>query len=203
MRGIFPKGGVIRILISYILLAVYLLCSLCSPALGTASAAGAAVLEGTQEAVSFCLVLTGSVCLWSGVMELLERSGAAAGLARLLQPLLRRLFPRAAGDGEILSALTENLSANLLGLGNAATPAGIRAARGMARQSGGRHSDELCTLVVLNTASLQLLPSTIASVRAAAGACSAFDILPAVWVSSLCSVTAGLLAAAVLRRLWP
>ena len=193
MRGIFPKGGVIRILISYILLAVYLLCSLCSPALGTASAAGAAVLEGTQEAVSFCLVLTGSVCLWSGVMELLERSGAAAGLARLLQPLLRRLFPRAAGDGEILSALTENLS----------TPAGIRAARGMARQSGGRPSDELCTLVVLNTASLQLLPSTIASVRAAAGACSAFDILPAVWVSSLCSVAAGLLAAALLRRLWP
>ena len=136
-------------------------------------------------------------------MELLERSGAAAGLARLLRPLLLWLFPRAAAERETLAALTENLSANLLGLGNAATPAGIRAAQGMARQSGGLPSDELCTLVVLNTASLQLLPSTIASVRAAAGAASAFDILPAVWASSLSSVAAGLLAAAVLRQLWP
>ena len=171
--------------------------------MGTADAAGAAVLEGAQEAVNFCIALAGGICLWSGVLELLERSGAAEGLSRLLRPLLRRLFPQAAADREILAALTENLSANLLGLGNAATPAGIRAARGMARQSGGLPSDELCTLVVLNTASLQLLPTTVASVRAAAGAASAFDILPAVWLSSLCSVSAGLLAAAFFRRLWP
>ena len=161
------------------------------------------MLEGAQEAVSFCIALTGGVCLWSGVLELLERSGAAAGLSRLLRPLLRRLFPRATADEKILAALTENLSANLLGLGNAATPAGIRAAQGMARQSGGLPSDELCTLVVLNTASLQLLPTTVASVRAAAGAASAFDILPAVWLSSLFSVSTGLLAAAFFRWLWP
>ena len=101
----------------------------------------------------------------------------------------------------MLTALTENLSANLLGLGNAATPAGIRAAKGMAAL-GERGADELCLLVVLNTASLQLLPAMIASVRAAAGAASAFDILPAVWLSSVCSVCCGLLAAALFRRLW-
>ena len=109
-----------------------------------------------------------------------------------------RLSTRA--DAEILAALSENVGANLLGLGNAATPAGIRAARGMARL-GGRGADELGTLVVLNTASIQLLPSGIAAVRAAAGASSACDIMPAVWISSAVSVAVGLSAAALLKRL--
>ena len=134
------------------------------------------------------------------MLELLERAGVTARLGRALRPLLGRLFPRSAGREELLSALSENIGANLLGLGNAATPAGIRAAQGMARLGA---EDELCTLVVLNTASIQLIPSTIAAVRAAAGAASAFDILPAVWVSSALSVCAGLAAAALLRRVWP
>ena len=93
------------------------------------------------------------------------------------------------------------MSANLLGLGNAATPLGIRAARRMAQGCGGTASDELCTLVVLNTASIQLIPATIASVRAAAGCRTPFDILPAVWLSSVLSVTAGLLMARLLAGL--
>ncbi len=187
--------------LSYILLGIFVVCTLLSPALGNASAAGAAVMDGAAEAVSFCVSIAGGVCLWSAVMEVMERCGVSAWLERCLRPLLRRLFPRSAEDTAVLSALAENVSANLLGLGNAATPAGVRAAKGMARLDGAR--DELCLLVVLNTASIQLLPSTIASVRAAAGAASAFDIMPAVWFSSLVSVCAGLLAAAVLRRLWP
>ena len=96
-----------------------------------------------------------------------------------------------------------NVSANLLGLGNAATPAGVRAAQAMARElRGSKASDELCLLVVLNTASIQLLPVTIAAVREAAGAAVPFDILPAVWVTSLCSVTAGLLTGKCLSRVW-
>ena len=132
----------------------------------------------------------------------MERCGISAMLSGALRPVLRRLFPSAAEDEELLSALSENVGANLLGLGNAATPAGIRAARGMARHSGGAASDELCTLVVLNTASIQLLPSTIAAVRASAGASAAFDIMPAVWISSAISVCTGLLAAALLKRIW-
>ena len=96
-----------------------------------------------------------------------------------------------------------NVSANLLGLGNAATPAGIRAAQAMALDAHGKTAtDELCLLVVLNTASIQLLPVTIASVRETAGAAVPYDILPAVWITSLCSVTAGLLAGKLLSRLW-
>ena len=186
-----------------LLLGIYLLCILAAPLLGTGQASGAAVLTGAEEAVRFCLSLGGAVCLWSGVMELMERCGLSAALGRAVLPLLRRLFPRASCDGATLAALSENLSANLLGLGNAATPAGIRAAQGMARQSGGEPSDELCTLVVLNTASLQFVPTTAAALRASLGAASAFDILPAVWCSSLCALGAGLISAALLRRLWP
>ena len=184
-----------------LLVLIYLASVLFAALNGSAEAAGAAVMEGAGAAAPFVLEITGGLCLWSGVLELLERSGVAVALARLLRRPLRRLFPHAAAEGETLAALSENVSANLLGLGNAATPAGIRAAKGMAAL-GERGADELCLLVVLNTASLQLLPAMIASVRAAAGAAAPFDILPAVWLSSAISVGCGLGAAALLRRLW-
>ena len=162
---------------------------------GTAEA-GAAVTEGTLDALQFAPQLAAALCLWSGVTELLERSGAAAGLARLTTKPLRRLFPRGAWDRETLSALSENLGANMLGLGNAATPAGVRAARGLARL-GARH--ELNTLVVLNTASVQLLPTTAASLRASLGSASPFDITPAVWISSALALLVGLAAVRALN----
>ena len=168
-------------------------------ATGQSAAVGAAAAQGVQQAVTFCLTVGGMICLWSGVMEVMRRSGIAAGLSRLLQPVLRRLFPRASRDAQTLDALSMNVSANLLGLGNAATPAGVRAAREL---RGSKASDELCLLVVLNTASIQLLPVTIAAVREAAGAAVPFDILPAVWVTSLCSVTVGLLTGKCLSRVW-
>ena len=188
-------------LLGAVLTALYLLCTLYAAGNGTAAETGKALMEGAQAAVPFVIGIAGGICLWSGMLELLERCGAAGALAGALKRPLRRLFPRSAERGEILEALTENLSANLLGLGNAATPAGIRAARGMAGL-GERGQDELGLLVVLNTASLQLLPAGIASVRAAAGAAAPFDILPAVWLSSAISVSCGLLAASLLRRLW-
>lgn len=169
---------------------------------GTIGAVGDAALEGAAAAVELCLRMAGVLCLWSGVMSIMKASGLMDGLSRLFRPLLGRLLPRACRDPETLAALSGNVSANLLGLGNAATPLGIRAARRMADGCGGVASNELCTLVVLNTASIQLLPATVAGVRAALGAESAFDILPAVWMASALSVAAGLLAAKLLGRLW-
>jgi len=115
---------------------------------------------------------------------------------------LRRLLPEASRDPETLAAISANLSANLLGLGNAATPLGIRAARRMAQGCGGTASHELCLLVVLNSASIQLLPTTVAGVRSALGSADPFDILPAVWTASLLSVLAGLAAAKLFARIW-
>ena len=167
---------------------------------GNLDAVANAALEGARSAVELSLAMAGVLCLWSGVMEIMNACGLSAGLARLFRPLLRRLLPNASRDPETLAAVSANVSANLLGLGNAATPLGIRAARRMARGCGGTASDELCRLVVLNTASIQLIPATIASVRSAAGCAAPFDILPAVWLASALSVTAGLLASWALSR---
>ena len=135
-------------------------------------------------------------------MEILNVCGLSRRIAALFRPLLRRLLPNASRDEETLAAVSANVSANLLGLGNAATPLGIQAARRMARSCGGTASDELCRLVVLNTASIQLLPTTVAAVRSAHSCAAPLDILPSVWLSSLLSVTAGLLAARGLQALW-
>lgn len=179
------------------------LATVCGALSGRGAETGLAALEGAPAAVQVIIGTGGLICLWCGVMEVMRRSGITAGLSRLLKPLLRRLFPRASRDSETLDALAANVSANFLGLGNAATPMGIKAAQGMARLSErpGTAGKELCLLVVLNTASIQLLPTTAAALRASAGAASPFDILPAVWLSSAISVTAGLCAAALLSRL--
>lgn len=191
-------------MLGYILLAIYMLSCLWAAFCGNTAAAGSAVMDGAREAVSFCIGIGGSLCLWSAVMELMQESGLSEKLSALLQPLLGKLFCHSAKDPVIMSALSENVSANLLGLGNAATPAGIRAAKAMVeRLDSSVSSKELCLLVVLNTASIQLLPTTIASVRAAAGAASAFDISPAVLISSVISVCVGLAAARFFCRIWP
>ncbi len=171
-------------------------------ATGNLGALGAAALEGARGAVELCVSMAGVMCLWTGVMEVLTQSGATAALGRAFRPLLGRFLPNAARDEETMAAVSANLSANMLGLGNAATPLGIRAARLMARGGGGTASDELCLFVVLNTASVQLFPTTVAGLRAALGARDPFDILPAVWLASFVAVAAGLAAAKLLARVW-
>ena len=168
---------------------------------GNLDAVADAAMDGAASAVELSVSMAGILCLWSGVMEIMNVCGLSAGLARAFRPILRRLMPQASRDEKTLAALSANVSANLLGLGNAATPMGIRAACRMARGTEGVASDELCRLVVLNTASIQLLPTTVASIRAVCGSAAPLDILPAVWVSSLLSVAAGLAAARLLERL--
>ena len=176
---------------------------LCGLATGNGPAVASAALEGASAAVELCLSMAGMLCLWMGVMEVMKRSGLSEGLSRLLRPVLKRLYPDFAGDRAVMDSISANVSANLLGLSNAATPLGVQAARLMSRRTPGTASDSLCMLVVCNTASIQLIPTTVASVRAAAGCQTPFDILPAVWLASALSVAAGIAAAKLLARVWP
>ena len=161
----------------------------------------AALLDGAADAVTLSIAMAGPLALWTGLGALMERVGLTGALARVLSPVLGRIFPASRSDRELAGYLSANVTANLLGLGNAATPMGIRAAGRLRDPSNPtRATDQLCRLVVMNTASLQLLPTTVAAVRRSAGCASPFDILPCVWVSSLLSVTAGLLAAKLLGR---
>jgi len=175
---------------------------LCGLATGRGAEVAAAAVEGTHAAVELCLSIAGMLCLWTGVMEVMRRAGLADKLSRLLRPVLKRLYPAVADDRGIMDSISANVSANLLGLGNAATPLGLDAARRMSRTSGAVASDALCMLVVCNTASIQLIPTTVATVRAAAGCAAPFDILPAVWLASVISVGVGIAAAKVCARLW-
>lgn len=170
--------------------------------LGNGPALSAAVAQGAQAGITLAISLAGSLCLWSGAGHLMERIGITAWLSRLLRPLLHRLFPGSRRDPVLAGALSANICANILGLGNAATPMGIRAAKRMVSPDRpGVATDQLCRLIVLNTASIQLIPANVAAVRVSLGCATPFDILPAVWTASICSASLGLGAAWLLGKL--
>lgn len=185
---------------SWIFTAILSACVICSIITGSAEGLAAAVLDGARSGVDLAVCMAGSVCLWCGVGNLMENNGMSGWLSRLLKPVLRRLFPTSRQDAQLAGDLSANICANILGLGNAATPMGIRATRRLATSD--KANDELCRLVVLNTASIQLIPANVAAVRAGLGCSAPFDILPAVWLTSVCSAGAGLLAAWLLARVW-
>lgn len=174
---------------------------LCAVITGQGQELSAGVMQGAQMGVTLAISIAGSLCLWAGVGRLMEKIGLTAALASLLRPVMERLFPSTREDRQLAGSLSANICANFLGLGNAATPPGIEAARRLAAHCNGRASDELCRLIVLNTASIQLIPANVAAVRSGLGCKTPFDILPAVWITSLCSAGLGVLMAWLLGRL--
>lgn len=167
---------------------------------GQGAMLAASVLQGAQAGVTLAISLAGSLCLWSGVGRLMEAVGITERIARVLQPLLFRLFPTAGTDPEVRQALSGNICANFLGLGNAATPMGIRAAKALHRNGS---AGELSRLVVLNTASIQLIPATVAALRGSLGCAAPFDILVPVWITSFCSAGLGLAAVRLMEGKLP
>lgn len=185
---------------SWIWTGMVLLSVLSSLFTGTGPALAAAAVQGAQAGITLGISMAGSLCLWSGVGQLMTRIGLTASLSRLLKPLLYRIFPSTKQDLILAGNLSANICANVLGLGNAATPMGIQAARRMKQDEAA--TDELCRLIVLNTASIQLIPANVAAVRSSLGCAAPFDILPAVWITSLCSAGLGLTAAWALGKVW-
>lgn len=165
---------------------------------GRMDAVNNAALEEGSRAVMLVLTLAGSICLWSGLMEVAQRAGITRIIARLLRPLTRLLFPSLTGDPDTLGVISLNMTANLLGLGNAATPLGLDAMERLRKRSQepGTASDEMITLVVLNTCSLQLIPSTTATLRLTAGSTNAMEIL----LPTLAASAASLIVAVGLAR---
>ena len=132
----------------------------------------AALPQGAGSAVQLVLSIAGTICVWSGVMEVMDQSGLTKKISRALSPVIKALFGRQGQDPEARDALSQNMAANLLGLGSAATPAGLRAAARLAQTGGRPDCDGVLRLIV------------------------------AVWMASAASVCAALLAAALLARVW-
>ena len=173
----------------------------CAAANGRLGALSAAVMDGAQDAVELSIFLLGSMCAWLGFLRIAEESGLTGLLARGFAPLINRLFPDFRDSSEIKGKICMNLSANLLGLGNAATPLGLSAMEAMAKQQPGPlPSRGMVLFVAINTASLQLLPVNMAAMRASCGSTAPFGILPQVWVTSLCALCAVVLCCKLMEH---
>ena len=171
---------------------------------GQISQVSAAVAEGAEGAVTLWLSIAGIMCFWSGLMELVLRSGLSVKVSNLLLPVLKLLFgSRVSQDREAMEKTGANVTANLLGISNAATPIGLQAAERIYTVCGRKGTPkEVLIFIILNTTSIQLIPSTVAAVRSALGSANPFDIMPAVWGASLVSVLAAIAAAKLFERVW-
>lgn len=160
------------------------------------------ILSSAENAVNLSFTLLGAMAFWGGVMRIAEKSGLVNKVARLFRPLLRLLFKGIDENGEAFGAIVMNVSANLMGLGNAATPLGIKAIKALSQEENacGSATANMVTLVVLNTASLQLLPTTIATLRASYGSSAPLDILPSILFSALCALIVGITLSLMLGK---
>lgn len=168
------------------MIALSVVCALANGRMGELSAA---VMDGSGQAVELSIFLLGSMCAWLGFLKIAERSGLTDLLAQALSPVIDRLFPEYRQEPEIKGKICMNISANFLGLGNAATPLGLAAMQSMAEKNGGDTPTKgMILFVVLNTASLQLLPINMAAMRSSCGSAAPFGILPQIWITSLASL---------------
>ncbi|MBQ3538124.1 MAG: spore maturation protein A [Clostridia bacterium] len=160
------------------------------------------VLSGAKNAVSICISLLGTMALWNGLTAVAESSGLSEKIRRLLSPLIRLIFPYY-GSSPAAAAIGANITANLLGMGNAATPLGIEAMRRMKEYSGNTYADrETVRFVVLNTAAITLIPTTVSALRSSAGSKEPFSILVPVWLTGISALLAGLIAEKLLSKGW-
>lgn len=169
---------------------------------GDVGALSEGIMESASGAVELLLSITGMLCMWSGFMRIAKDCGLIDNLSRLFAPALRRLYPDVDENSDAFRYISMNISANLLGLGNAATPLGLNAMKELKKiKNSDTASDSMLTFVVMNTASIQLLPTTVAALRRSFGSAHPFDILPCVWVTSALALTVGLGSARLISRL--
>ncbi len=168
--------------------------------LGKASELSNAVISGASQAVTLVIKLAGGLVFWSGMMNLVKKTGISDLIAKLLSPIIKLIFPKLDRKSRAAQYIGLNISANMLGLGNAATPFGIEAMRELNKlnPTPDRPSNDMVCFAVINSASIQLLPTTVAVIRAAHSAQNPMDILPAVLLTSVISLVLGLLVAKII-----
>jgi len=173
-------------------------------ATGRMAALPGAIAESAGRAVSLSIGLVGILALWLGLMKVAEEAGLVRALGKLARPVLRRLFPSVPAASPAMGAMTMNIAANMLGLGNAATPFGIKAMEELelGNPDPGTATDAQALFCALNTASIQLIPASVIALRAAAGARQPADILGATLLASTCATLAAIASAWALRRLF-
>ena len=160
------------------------------------------IFESTASAVNLCITLIGTMCLWSGIMKIASETSFTEKITKILRPVMKILFPKMKKDSKLYKEISMNMVANILGLGNAATPLGIKAMKTMQENNTDKKvlTDEMAIFIVLNTASLQLIPTTVIAVRASMGSTNAAQIILPVWIVTLVADTAGIIASKLLMK---
>ncbi len=181
-------------MLNYIWSGIVVISIICSILLGNTGDLSKALIDSGASSINLILTLAGVMCLWSGLMNIAIESGFTQVMSRLFAPLLRPLFPKLDKNSDAFNSITMNISANLLGLGNTATPFGLRAMEQLhtLNNKSTIASNEMVVFVVMNTASLQLLPTTLASLRQAYGSSNPFEVIVPIWISSVCALAVGL-----------
>lgn len=171
---------------------------------GNVGALSNAVIQGGQNAVELLLRLVAMLCLWGGIMEIAQQSGITAAVSKLLRPVLKLIFPRLKNEKYAMEAISMNITANVLGLGNAATPLGLEAMRRLQLINSDTMtaSDEMIVFVVMNTAAMHIIPTTVATMRGQYGSQSPMEIMPASILTSFCALTVAILFAKLGNRLY-
>lgn len=164
-----------------------------------------ALFTSAGRAVELSIGLLGIMCLWTGLMKIMEKSGSIKVIAKLVSPVLKLFFPRLSGKDNAMGAIVMNLAANFMGLGNAATPLGVKAMEELQRVNSRKDtaSDAMCMFLVMNTSAIQLVPATVIAIRSDAGSAAPAEITACIWVASLCATIAGIISAKALARIWP
>ncbi|HBK86828.1 MAG TPA: spore maturation protein [Firmicutes bacterium] len=161
------------------------------------------IVSGGEQAITLCLALVAVLSFWMGIARVAEKAGLLRVLARLLVPFLRPFFPSLRDDDEALKHIVLNFSANLLGLGNAATPFGLKAMRAMQDKNSDPDTatDAMCTLLVLNTAGMTFIPSSVIALRAASGSQDPTATVAITLLAGVVATSTGLVADYLFRRL--
>ena len=178
------------------MLAVSLVCAFFS---GNMEQLSKAVLDGADKAVNLVISMAGVMCLWTGIMKIADKSGLTLIISKLLSPILSKLMPDYDRDSPAMKAVSANITANILGLGNAATPFGIAAMKEMQKTNKLKNSpnNSMIIFVIINTASVQIIPTTIAALRQAAGSVAPYSILPYIWMTSVLTLISGIVIAKI------
>lgn len=189
------------LLMNYIWAGMIIFSFFAAAAKGNMQALSDSVLSGGQDAVNLCIKLLGVLCLWGGLMRIAEKSGLTSIISKALSPLIRIIFPKIDINSSAAHAISMNMTANLLGLGNAATPLGINAIKHLAQRNYNplTASNEMVRFVVINSAALHIIPTTVAMLRQEYGSASPMEIMPATWLTSIAALTVGLLVAKLME----
>lgn len=161
------------------------------------------IFEYTETAVKLLLTLLGTMCLWNGLMEIAANTKLIKRITKILNPFINFLFSDSKKDQEIHEQISMNIVANLLGLGNAATPLGLRAMKTMQEKNPDKNrlTDDMATFIILNTASIQIIPTTVIAIRMSLGSLKPTKIIFAVWISTICAAFVGILVTKICIKL--